>query len=228
MPDFCPMTSARFPPPSSHKNGRLSEIEVGTFLVGTVCLRPAVAGAVIGVTLRELPRPQQLPRLQIEGEHGVAGLGDRVRVIVPRGNIERAPLFIDGGCRPDRGAGRALLLPCSRRLRWLRNRKALPDRAAGRGVERDNAAPERTTYRVGVRHQRLFDGREALVDDAFVEQRRSRCSSPADVPRAASSISTRRTPHSAHTSPRCDLRRRLRERHWPPRRRRPTEYPPSP
>src|SRR5580692_1657142 len=132
-----PLTAAEL-----HQNRRLSEIEVGTVLVGAVCVCPAGATTVISVTVHELPRPQRLPRLEVESKHGIAGFRHRIRVVVPGGYIQRTPLLIDGGCGPNRGSGRALLTSPSCRFRWFRNRIALPDRAASSRVKCDNTSAE--------------------------------------------------------------------------------------
>src|SRR6185312_15846412 len=119
--------------------------------------------AVICIALRELARPQPPPRLEIEGEYGVAVAGRRIRVVVARGDVECALLLVDRRCRPDRGSRRPLALRIGRWFRCFRYRKASPKDASGRRVERHNGAAERTADIVRVRRERLFEGRESLI-----------------------------------------------------------------
>ena len=125
----------------------------------------------------ELPRPEQLAGFEIHVP-GTASLvvGRRIRVVVPRGDIQSAELFIDGRRRPDSGAGRpVLLVPAALlagRLGCLGDRESLPELLSRGRIQRHDAASERAALEIRIGRQSFFEGRERLVDHAIVEVRR--------------------------------------------------------
>src|SRR5262245_54924230 len=72
------------------------------------------------IVLRQLRGPQQLAGIEIKGEHGVAGLGRRLREVVSGTGVDDSLLGVDGWRRPDaRARGSPVLHTCRSFGRWL-------------------------------------------------------------------------------------------------------------
>src|SRR5215471_3252734 len=169
--DQCPLVSAE-----GNQDGRLSEIEIRTTRLGTVRTLRDRAPNVERILLGELARPEKFAGLETQRNNAIARSARWIRIVIARGNIDSAELFINRRRRPDTGAGRPLLLSAqSAFTRWLGrvgDCESLPDLLSGCCVQCDNAASERTALILGISRQNFFERRERLVYDAIVNPRR--------------------------------------------------------
>jgi hypothetical protein len=107
-----------------------------------------------------LARPFHLACLQIERDHGVAGLLLRITVAISSGHINQAALGIDRRRAPDAGSGWSPKLRARRSLsaplRRFRDRVSLPNNFAGRSIQRGDASAERAALVIGTRGRRFL------------------------------------------------------------------------
>src|SRR5262245_46651348 len=103
--DQCPLVSAH-----RNQDGRLSEIEIRTIRLGAVWTLWNRTPNHERILLGELARPTKLARLETQGNDGIAGRARWIGIVIARGDVQSAELFINGRRRPDTGTGRPVLL----------------------------------------------------------------------------------------------------------------------
>src|SRR5262245_7814065 len=103
--DQCPLVSAE-----RNQDGRLSEIEIRTIRLGAVRTLWDRAANIERIFLGELARPKKLTGFETQRNNSIARRAWWIGIVIARGNIQSAELFINGRRRPDAGAGRPVLL----------------------------------------------------------------------------------------------------------------------
>lgn len=121
-----------------------AKIEIGPVRIGAVQFAGLPARQIHRVGGGELARPKESTRIEIEGQHGVAGSGDRVRIIVAGGDVKRVALGIDERSRPHcstrRPDGRRAALCLHLFHGRLGDGVRLPQYAPARCIEGQHAA----------------------------------------------------------------------------------------